>query len=80
MNPAKYAFAAGAFGTYFGHGGDWDGPSSGGLDTCVMMFPIAVEAALVINSSGTRSGAVYPQGPYQCTTLKWAFENAWVAQ
>ena len=80
MNPAKYAFAAGAFGTYFGHGGDWDGANSGGLDTCVMMFPIAVEAALVINSSGTRSGAVYPQGPYQCTTLKWAFENAWVAQ
>lgn len=40
---------------------------------CVIAFPIAVEAALVINSA--RGGAM----PYQCVVLQSAFDDAWVA-
>lgn len=74
LEPARYGFGAGVFGEYPTHGGDWD-HGSGGLDSCVMLFPIQVEAAVVINSSG--SG--YTPVSYQCSVLKWAFENAWVA-
>ena len=67
---------------YFVHGGDWDfsNGSQGGLNTCVMLFPINVEAAVVINSSGKATGTEFSQGGYQCRVLKWAFETAWVAQ
>jgi beta-lactamase family protein len=71
MNPANgYDSANGVFGTYFTHGGDWF-HSSGELHSCVMAFPIKVEAALLINSE---------RGPmsYQCTVLRDAFDNAWV--
>ena len=79
MNPANnYGFAQGSFGVYHTHGGDWD-HGAGGLDSCVMMYPIHVEAAVLINSSRKASGVGYPQGGYQCTVMKWAFENAWVA-
>jgi hypothetical protein len=37
-----------------------------------MAFPIVVEASLLINSVG---GSY----PYQCTVLRNAFDNAWVA-
>lgn len=75
----NYDYAQGVFGKYFVHGGDWDytSGSSGGLNTCVMLFPINVEAAIVINSSGKASGVGFSRG-YQCSVLKWAFENAWV--
>ena len=79
MNPAdNYNFAQGAFGKYHTHGGDWD-HSSGGMNTCVMVFPINVEAAVVINSSGKNAGQANFSRGYQCSVLKWAFENAWVA-
>lgn len=81
MNPAdNYGFAQGVFGTYHTHGGDWDHTGWGGLDTCVMVYPINVEAAVAINSSRKQLGVGYPNGGYQCGVLKWAFENAWVAQ
>jgi hypothetical protein len=44
-----------------------------------MMCPINVEATLLINSSRQASGMGYSNGTYQCTVLKWAFENAWAA-
>jgi CubicO group peptidase (beta-lactamase class C family) len=79
MNPAQYGFAQGAFGVYFGHGGDWDHTGSGGLDSCTYMFPISVEAAVLVNSSRKSSGVGYSNGPHQCGVLKWAFDNAWAA-
>lgn len=77
MDPARYgSFVNGKFGVYLGHGGDWD-HGSGGLDACYLMFPIVVESAVLINSSGGKYGAT---GVYQCTALKEAFDNAWVAK
>jgi hypothetical protein len=79
MNPTdNYNFAQGSFGKYHTHGGDWD-HGSGGMNTCVMVFPINVEAAVVINSSGKNAGQANFSRGYQCSVLKWAFENAWVA-
>jgi hypothetical protein len=78
MNPSRYDFAQGKFGVYNTHGGDWD-HGSGGLDSCVMMFPINVEAVVLVNSSLLASGGSYPNGGYQCRVLKLAFENAWTA-
>jgi hypothetical protein len=81
-NPQDIGYAEGVFGVYAAHGGDWDhsgGAGEGGLDACVMMFPIHVEAALTINSSRKGTGVGdYPNGS-QCYVLRWAFENAWVA-
>jgi len=82
MNPADdYGFAQGSFGVYHTHGGDWDHTGWGGLDACVMVYPINVEAAVLINSSrnGTGVGG-YSHGGYQCSVMKWAFESAWVAR
>ena len=81
MDPSRYGFAQGTFGVYYTHGGDWDhsgGSGNGGLDACVMVFPINVEASVLINSSRKNVGG-YPNGSYQCTVIKTAFENAWVA-
>lgn len=80
MDPARYDFAQGTFGVYHTHGGDWDHPGFGGLDACVMMFPINVEATVLINSSRKASGIGYSNGGYQCKVVKWAFENAWAAK
>jgi len=76
MDPAYYGYPSGAFGVYQMHGGDWShnpaGPNPGGaLHTCVVAFPIVVEAALLMNSD---RGAI----DYQCELLKDAFDNAWV--
>lgn len=80
MNPADdFGFAQGKFGVYHGHGGDWDHPGWGGLDSCVYMFPIHVEAAVLVNSSRKAAGGSYSNGSHQCGVLKWAFENAWLA-
>lgn len=80
MDPGnQYGYAQGTFGKYFVHAGDWD-HASGGMNTCVMVFPINVEAAVVINSSGKNAGQANFSRGSQCNVLKWAFENAWVAQ
>ena len=63
--------ASGAFGVYYMHGGDWN-HNPGELHTCIAAFPIEVEVGLVINSE---RGAI----PSQCTLLRIAFDNAWVA-
>jgi CubicO group peptidase (beta-lactamase class C family) len=81
-DPARSSYAQGQFGVYHSHGGDWDhggNSGNGGLDACAMMFPINVEASVLINSSRQDSGVGYPNGGYQCSVIKWAFENAWVA-
>jgi hypothetical protein len=65
----------GVYGTYLVHGGDLydpDGDPSREMHGCAMQFPIQVEAVVLINSSTTLS-------QYQCTMLREAFENAWVA-
>jgi CubicO group peptidase (beta-lactamase class C family) len=67
-------FVNGKFGVYLGHGGDW-GHGSGGLDSCYLMFPIVVEAAVLINSN---SGSYGTAGGHQCAALKDSFDNAWV--
>lgn len=80
MNPAdNFDYAQGSFGVYHTHGGDWDHTGFGGLDACVMVYPINVEAAVLINSSRKGTGSSYSNGGYQCRVMKWAFENAWVA-
>jgi CubicO group peptidase (beta-lactamase class C family) len=75
MDPARYSdITNGKFGVYLGHGGDWNhGP--GGLDSCYLMFPIAVEGTVLVNSNG---GSYGTPGVYQCVALKNAFDNAWV--
>jgi CubicO group peptidase (beta-lactamase class C family) len=81
LDPADgWGWSQGEFGTYHNHGGDWDHTNRGGLDSCAMAFPIHVEAAVLVNSSRSASGVGYPNGPHQCDVMKWAFENAWVAQ
>ena len=72
MDPANYSFTSGTYGTYYMHGGDWS-HGSGELHSCVAAFPITVEVGLVINSERG-------DFPYQCSLLKNAFENAWVAK
>lgn len=77
MDPARYSgFVNGKFGVYLGHGGDWD-HGSGGLDSCYLMFPIVVESAVLVNSSGGKYGI---SGGHQCRALKEAFDAAWVAK
>ncbi|HEU5135760.1 MAG TPA: serine hydrolase [Steroidobacteraceae bacterium] len=76
MDPQDWSHPTGAFGVYQMHGGDWAknpaGPNPGGaLHTCVVAFPIVVEAALVMNSD---RGDI----DYQCRLLRDAFDNAWV--
>ncbi len=70
MDPQDWSYPTGAFGVYQMHGGDWN-HAGGELHSCVVAFPIVVEAALLINS---QRGAI----EYQCELLKDAFDNAWV--
>ena len=72
MDPMDWDFVVGDFGVYYMHGGDWT-HSSEELHSCVVAFPITVEASLVINSA---RGAM----PYQCSVLRSAFDDAWVAK
>ncbi len=59
-------------GTYYGHGGAW-GISTGAMTSCVLSFPIHVDASLVINSSGGDYGST-------CGVLAKAFDDAWVPE
>jgi len=70
-NPVNRGYASGAYGNYYGHGGDWF-HGAGEAHTCVLAFPIRLEVGLVINSE------YHSSMPYQCDLLKEAFENAWV--
>ncbi len=71
MDPTDWSYPTGAFGVYQMHGGDWNHNPGGELHSCVVAFPIVVEAALLINS---QRGAI----SYQCQLLRDAFDNAWV--
>lgn len=59
-------------GTYYGHGGAW-GINTGAMTSCVLSFPIHVDASLVINSSGGDYGST-------CGVLAKAFDDAWVPE
>lgn len=72
MDPANYGSPSGAFGVYPMHGGDWN-HGAGEAHACAVAFPIKVEVGLVINSE---RGAI----PHQCTVLRDAFDQAWVAK
>ncbi len=72
MDPANYGFIGGDFGVYSMHGGDWR-HSGYEAHACAMVFPIAVEVGLVINS------ARGPAMAYQCALLQTAFDESWVA-
>ena len=74
MDPANYSWGNGMYGIYRNHGGDllYSPTPWKGLDSCVMNFPLTVQASLLINSSG---GSY----PYQCRLLQDAFDNAWTA-
>ncbi len=55
-------------GDAFGHGGKWNP----GMQSCAMMFPIAVEIGVSVNSIG----GDYPS---PCSVVIAAFNDAWVA-
>jgi hypothetical protein len=74
-DPQYASYNVGAFGIYSGHGGAWN-HDNGDLGSCVMMFPIHVEAAVVINSSPVGG---YPNFNHPCGEVRRAFDNAWVA-
>ncbi len=73
MNPARsgYGFAKGLYGVYRTHGGDL----TNALDACYMEFFNDVQVAVIANSA---DGNYLGNGSYQCSGLKWAFENAFV--
>ena len=75
-----YPWGEGKFGVYRNHGGDWytGGTPRKGLDTCIMDYNIPVQAVVLINSDGGNYGG--GMGSYQCTALRDAFDNAWVAK
>ncbi len=63
MDPARYSFAQGTFGVYHSHGGDWDhsgGRGNGGLDACVMVFPINIEASVLITPAARTAASDTP--------------------
>ncbi|GAA5128740.1 serine hydrolase domain-containing protein [Haloechinothrix salitolerans] len=74
MRDAKLGLrtVGGEHGTYYGHGGAW-GISTGAMTSCVLSFPIHVDASLVINSSGGDYGST-------CGVLANAFDDAWVPE
>jgi hypothetical protein len=73
-DPDKYGWSKGLYGNYRSHGGDLT--VSGPLGTCYMEFFNGVQVAVNINSAG---GNYLGDNSYQCTVVKWAFENAFIA-
>lgn len=73
-DPASYSWSKGLYGNYRSHGGDLT--VSGPLGACYMEFFNGVQVAMAANSA---SGNYLGNNSYQCTVLKWAFENAFVA-
>ena len=74
LNPATYAgLVAGAFGPYRAHGGDSASGAVPGMTGCMMKFPTAIEATLLINSRG---GAI---GGHPCRVLRDAYDDAWTS-
>lgn len=73
-DPATYSWSKGLYGNYRSHGGDLT--VSGPLGACYMEFFNGVQVAMAANSAG---GNYLGNNSYQCTVLKWAFENAFIA-
>jgi len=63
---------SGTHGTAYGHGGYWTS-GSGAMTSCVLSFPIHVDASLLINSEGGDYGS-----DSTCSVLANAFDDAWV--
>ena len=75
MDPANgYGFGQGLYGVYRTHGGDLTAM----LDACYMEFFNGVQVAVLANSAAPDSHYLGGNS-YQCTAVKWAFENAFVA-
>ncbi len=75
LNPQSFAAQLdGDFGSYRAHGGDSNsGSTAAGAATCMMDYPIQVQAVLLINSRGGPGGAA------TCALLRDAYDAAWVA-
>lgn len=73
QDPANsYNWNDGTFGVYRSHGGRLNYGKQG-IESCATDFPIAVQAAILINSIGGNYGK-------KCAALAQAFESAWVAK
>ena len=73
-DPARYNWSKGLYGNYRSHGGDLT--VSGPLGACYMEFFNGVQVAMAANSA---PGNYLGNNSHQCTVLKWAFENAFIA-
>ncbi len=75
LNPESFAGALnGDFGSYRAHGGDSSNDNTAaGVATCMMDYPIQVQAVLLINSRGG------PGGSGTCALLRDAYDASWVA-
>jgi hypothetical protein len=78
LNPGTFADLVGSatfegdWGIYRAHGGDSHNMPVPGMQSCMMNYPIQVEAVVLVNSRGNGfSGHV-------CTVLRDAFDDAWV--
>lgn len=74
MDPDRYSWSKGVYGNYRNHGGDLT--VSGTLGARYMEFFNGVQVVVNINSAG---GNYLGDNSYQCSVLKWAFENAFIA-
>jgi len=76
LDPDQSSWGTGtSVGPYYNHGGDLEN-----LQSCIMNFPINVQASLVVNSSGGSVNLLdLPgQGQHPCRLLQQAFDAAWV--
>lgn len=75
LNPVTMAgYVDGVFGPYRAHGGDSAVlQTTPGMSGCMMKYPVAVEATVLINSRGDNPGG------HACTLLRDAYDNAWDA-
>jgi CubicO group peptidase (beta-lactamase class C family) len=79
LNPVTFAGfvvspdVEGDWGIYRAHGGDSASAAVPGMTSCMMNFPINVEAVLLINSRANNFSG------HACTVLRDAYDDAWVA-
>jgi len=78
LNPVRFAGfivspdADGDWGIYRAHGGDSANGNVRGMTSCMMNYPINVEAVVLINSRGNNISG------HACRVLRDAYDDAWV--
>jgi CubicO group peptidase (beta-lactamase class C family) len=75
LNPVRFGPQLdGEFGSYRAHGGDSSASNTAaGVATCMMDYPINVQAVLLLNSRGGPTGAAV------CALLRDAYDASWTA-